>query len=198
VRDSGPRIQYANYREVTVRRPNKIYSEISGDTLNRRFWYDGKTVTMLDKQRNLYARMAARPTIDSTLDYLAQQYGLFLPLADLLFSNPYNVLTEKVRSGAYLGLHTVDRLKAHHVAFTQENVDWQLWVAAGARPLPMKVVITYKQQPGQPAYQATLHDWRVGQRVSDATFRYQLPRGAARIEFIPVGGQPRNVRAVPK
>jgi hypothetical protein len=198
VRESGQKIQYGNYRQVTVRRPNKIYSDIRGDTLNRRVWYDGKTLTMLDKERNLYARVAVRPTIDATLDHLSQQYGVQLPLADLLFSDPYKVLTEKVSSGAYFGLHTVEQRKAHHLAFTQENLDWQVWVAAGARPLPLKVVIAYKQQTGQPGYQATLRDWRLGDSVSDATFRSRLPKNAARIEFIPVGGQPRDVRAVPK
>src|SRR5262245_52210778 len=46
VKDSGQKLKYSNVRDVTVRRPNRIYSEISGDTLNRRFWYDGKTATM--------------------------------------------------------------------------------------------------------------------------------------------------------
>src|SRR4051794_4097001 len=34
VRDSGQKVKYSNYREVTVRRPNRIYSDISGDTMN--------------------------------------------------------------------------------------------------------------------------------------------------------------------
>jgi hypothetical protein len=197
VRDSGERIQYSNYRDVTIVRPNKIYSDVSGDTLNRRFWYDGKSVTMLDKQRNLYAQMPARPTIDTTLDYLAEHYGLAVPMSDLVFSDPYADLTEKVTSGAYLGLHTVDKIQTHHLAFTQENLDWQIWIDAGAVPVPRRVVITYKQQPGQPQYQATLYDWSSGQHVSvsDALFHFHAPSGATRIEMVPVGGQPHHMRA---
>src|SRR5690348_7839368 len=40
IRDSGQRIHYSDYRDVTIRRPNKVYSEVSGDMANRRFWYD--------------------------------------------------------------------------------------------------------------------------------------------------------------
>jgi len=197
VRDSGQRVQLSNHRLVSVRRPNMIYSDISGDTLNRRFWYDGKTVTMLDKKRNLYASEAAKQDIDTTLDYLVQRYRLHVPLADLLFSNPYKVLTEKVKTGAYMGLHTVDGFKAHHLAFTQENLDWQVWVDAGARPPPLQVVISYKQRPGQPQFQAMLSDWSTGGHVSEALFHFRPPKGAGRIDLVPVGGQPRNLR-VPK
>jgi hypothetical protein len=194
VQDSGQKLKYSNVRDVTIRRPNRIYSEISGDTLNRRFWYDGKSVTMLDTKRNLYASAAAAPSIDATLDYLAKTYRLHVPLADLIFSDPYRVLTENVKSGAYLGVHSVDRFMAHHLAFTQEHLDWQIWIDTGARPVPRRVVITYKELPGQPEYQATLYDWSMGRPVSEATFRFRRPKGAARIEIIPVGSQPRNVR----
>jgi hypothetical protein len=200
VRDSGQRIQYCNFRDVTIVRPNKIYSDVVGDTLNRRFWYDGKTATMLDKQRKLYSQVPAPPTIDATLDYLAEHYGLAVPLSDLVFSDPYAELTEKVTSGAYLGLHTVDQIQTHHLAFTQENLDWQIWIDAGAAPVPRRVVITYKQQPGQPQYQATLYDWSSGEHVSvsNALFHFHPPKGAARIEMVPVGGAPHHLKALPQ
>jgi hypothetical protein len=195
VRPWGQKFKFSNYRDVTIRRPNRIYSAINGDTVNRRFWYDGKSVTLLDTKRNLYASAVAKPTIDSTLDHLAKTYRLHVPLADLVFSDPYRVLTENVKSGAYLGIHSVDRFKAHHLAFTQERLDWQIWIDTGARPVPRKVVISYKTQPGQPEYQATLYDWSAGRNVSDATFRFRPPQGAVKIQIVPAGSQPRNVRA---
>jgi hypothetical protein len=194
VRTSGQKVRFSNYRDVTIRRPNRIYSEVSGDTLNRRFWYDGQTMTMLDTKHNLYATAPAASTIDATMDLLANQYRLYVPLADLVFSDPYQELTEHVQSGAYLGVHMVDRIKAHHLAFTQEHLDWQIWIDAGACPVPRKVVINHKDQPGQPEYQATLHDWSFGPPAPEGMFHFRRPKGASQIEIIPVGKQPHNVR----
>jgi hypothetical protein len=196
VRVSGQKVRFSNYRDVTIRRPNRIYSEVAGDTLNRHFWYDGKSMTMLDTKRNLYATAPAAPTIDATLDRLARDYRLYVPLADLVFSDPYQELTEHVQTGAYLGVHSVDRYRAHHLLFTQEHVDWQIWIDAGARPVPRKVVITHKDQPGQPEYQATLYDWSVGPPAPEGMFHFRPPKGATRIEIVPVGKQPHDVRKV--
>jgi hypothetical protein len=194
IRDSGQRIHYSDYRDVTVRRPNKIYSDVSGDMANRRFWYDGKTVTLLEKQPNLYSQIKAPATIDGMLDFMHKRYGLHVPLSDLVVNHPYQDLTENVKTGTYLGVHMVDRSPAHHLAFTQDNVDWQVWVDAGAAPLPRKVIITYKQQPGQPDYQATLYNWIPGGRIEDGLFQFHPPKGAQRIEFVPPGGQPHHLR----
>jgi hypothetical protein len=194
VRPSGQKVQYSRHRRVAVRRPNRIYSEANGDTASRRFWYDGKTITLLDRRQNLYGQTKAARDIDSTLDGISQTYGLSLPLMDLLFHDPYAALTEKVASGAYMGVHQVEGSPAHHLAFTQENVDWQIWVDLGSRPLPRKVVISYKSLPSQPQYQATLSRWDVATRLSDTTFQFHPPKGAAKIEVVPLGGQPESVQ----
>jgi hypothetical protein len=194
VRGSGQRIQYSRQRSVAVRRPNRMYSDARGDAGGRRFWYDGKSVTLLDPQRNLYASTKAARDIDTTLDLVVRTYGLHLPLMDLLARDPYAALTEHVTSGLYMGIHSVDETPAHHLAFTQENVDWQIWIDTGASPLPRKVVITYKQLPGQPQFQATTTAWDTIARLSDATFQFRRPKRAAKIEIVPFGKQPPNVR----
>src|ERR1051326_8157598 len=43
VRASGQKLQYSRHRRIAVRRPNRVYSDATGDTASRRFWYDGKT-----------------------------------------------------------------------------------------------------------------------------------------------------------
>ena len=194
VRPSGQKVQYSRHRRVAVRRPNRVYSDAVGDTASRRFWYDGQTVTLLDRQQNLYGQTKAARDIDTTLDGISRTYGISLPLMDLLFRDPYAALTEKVATGAYMGVHHVEGSPAHHLAFTQETVDWQIWVDVGSRPLPRKVVIAYKRLPSQPQFQANLSRWDVNTRLSDSTFRFRPPKGAAKIEVLPLGAQPQGVR----
>jgi len=69
------------------------------------------------------------------------------PLADLLSDDLYSVLMKNAVTCRYLGLHYADGIKCHHIAATQKNIDWQIWVDAGDVPQLRKIVITYKQRP---------------------------------------------------
>jgi hypothetical protein len=58
--DGELRRQLTNVRRVAVERPNHVAADATGDTLNRASWYDGRTVTVLDKEHNVYATIEAQ------------------------------------------------------------------------------------------------------------------------------------------
>lgn len=180
---SGQKIQLCNRREVLVRRPNGLFARSEGDTTSRLFYYDGKTVAMLDPTAKVYATHEAPATLDAMFDFLHQQLGFSLPTADLLFSDPYKVLTEQVEGGDYLGLHHVGKKKCHHLAFQQRHIDWQLWVDAGDKPLPLKFLLTYRRMPGEPQF-ATVFEWDLSAKVAEDAFVFKPPEGAKKIEFL--------------
>ena len=82
VPDGELRRQLTNVRRVAVERSNHLAADVTGDTLNRASWYDGRSVTVLDKEHNVYATIEAPGTIDATFDKLEDEYGVVLPLAD--------------------------------------------------------------------------------------------------------------------
>jgi hypothetical protein len=47
--------------------------QVLGDEMDRSVWYDGKTLSLLDKQHNVYAVNQAPDTIDAMLDYVAEE-----------------------------------------------------------------------------------------------------------------------------
>ena len=153
-----------------------------GDTLNRAAWYDGRTVTVLDKEHNVYATIEAPATIDATFDKLEDEYGVVLPLADLLYADPYAVLMAGVTYGRYLGLHQAAGVECHHLAFSQERIEWQVWIDAGDKPLPRKLVISYVQEPGEPQYSAVIRRWNLESKVPDGLFTFEAPEGAQKID----------------
>ena len=51
-----------------------------------------------------------------------------------------------------------------HYAFRQGDVDWQIWIERGERPLPRKLVITTREEVGQPQYSAEL-TWNLNPQV---------------------------------
>jgi hypothetical protein len=180
--DGELRRQLTNVRRVAVERPNHVAADATGDTLNRASWYDGRTVTVLDKEHNVYATIEAPGTIDATFDKLQDEYGVVLPLADLLYSDPYAVLMAGVTYGRYLGLHQAAGVDCHHLAFSQDTIEWQIWIDAGDKPLPRKLVISYVQEPGEPQYSAVIRRWNLESKVPEGLFTFEAPEGAQKID----------------
>ncbi len=190
VQDDGRKLQHGNRRRLVVGRPNRLAAEVSGDRGNRRFVYDGKSVSILDKDNKTYVVLAAPGTIDAMLDDLHDKYGHNQTLADLLFSNPYAVLTERLTSGAYVGVGHVHGVKCHHLSFRQSTIDWQLWVDAGEKPLVRKFLITFKRVSGQPQYTAVFSHWNEAPELTGATFEFKPPVGAKKMDALKRSGGP--------
>jgi hypothetical protein len=180
--DGQLRRQLTNVRRIAIERPNHLASDANGDTLNRAFWCDGRLATVLDKDDNVYATLEAPATVDATLDMLVEDYGVALPLVDFLYSDPYAVLMERVTYGRYLGLHQAAGVACHHLAFSQDTIEWQIWIDAGRTPLPRKLVISYVQEPGEPQYSATVRRWSLHSEVPAGLFTFEAPEGAQRVD----------------
>lgn len=182
LRDNQPRVQLTNARKVVVERPSRFVSDATGDTLNRSVWFDGQTVSSLDKSHNTFATLKAPGSIDVVLDMLMDRFDIDVPLADFLYADPYSILMEKVTFGRYLGVHQAAGSPCHHLVFSQETIEWQIWIAADNEPLPRKFVITYVREPGEPQYSATITKWNLKPEISDNLFQFQAPQDAERID----------------
>ncbi len=181
---SGGKIQYGGTADISVRRPNRLHVAYRGDERHSRVFFDGQTITLYDVAVGVYAVTAVPAEIDKAVDFIFDKYGFSVPIADLVYADPYATLTEKVQSGSLVGRHAVDGTPAYHLAFTQETIDWQIWIEDGPRPLPRKLVITYKNEPGSPQYAARLSGWDFQPRLSDHYFQFHPPAGASEMEFL--------------
>jgi hypothetical protein len=183
---SGEKIQYGGTADVSVRRPDRLHVEYRGDERQSRIVFDGRTFTIYDVAVNVYAATEVPSGIDDAVDRVFEKYGFSVPIADLVYQDPYATLTENVQTGSLVGLHSVDGTPCHHLAFTQETIDWQIWIENGPRPVPRKLLITHKNEPGSPQYAARLSGWDFQPRLSDHYFQFHPPAGADEIEFLPL------------
>ncbi len=186
VMPTGQTVQFGRTMDLLVRRPNGIRAIVNGDRFQKRFWYDGQRLTLYDVPDNVYATTEAPGDIDAALDFAMEQLGVTFALADFVYRDPYATLIEHVESGFYVGLHRVDGIRTHHLAFSQEGIDWQIWIEDGPHLVPRKFVITYKDLPGSPQFTAVLSDWNLDVRLPDVLFEFEPPFGATLIEFLPV------------
>jgi len=185
---SGQKIQYAGAVDVTVRRPNGIYVDYRDDVSAKRFWYDGKTGTLLDLAQARYSTADLPGEIDAAMDQLQQRYNLALPLADLISSDLFEIIDERAIAWGYIGIHDVEGALTHHLAIVGENADLQIWIQKDGLPLPLKFVVTYKNAPSAPQYEAVLMDWDLEAKIAAGSFEPALPKGAQQIEFLVVEG----------
>ena len=182
VDEAGQKIQFSHAVRMDVKRPDGLRLEISSPNSARGFWYDGKTLTILDRKHNWYSTTNMPANLDDAVD-AAHDQGIDLPLIDLAMSDPYANATAKVQTGRYYGIATVLGVSCHHLAFTQENVDWQVWIEDGPQPLIRKFVITYKNDPGAPEFTALITHWEMTDRIADSDFVFERPTGATEIEM---------------
>jgi hypothetical protein len=181
--ETGQLSQFSRETKVLVSRPDKLVADTRGDDVSRSVWYDGRTLTLLDKPSNTYASIQVPESIEKMLDFVIEQYGLTVPMADLLVNDSYDSLIANVESGTYIDQHAVGDHTCHHLSFCQELIDWQIWIDAGETPVPRKLVITYKQEPGHPQYLATMDDWDLSPTISPGQFQSRPAAGAKRGEM---------------
>jgi hypothetical protein len=179
---SGQRIQAGRTIELQVRRPNRLRAEVHSTRRNRELFYDGNAITLFNRAQNFYGTVRASGSLDEALDVASERFGIAMPLEDFIRSDPHKDLLEKATSGTDIGSATVLGEACEHLAFTQDNIDWQIWIENGAKPVPRKVVITYKDEPDSPQYTAIFSNWDFTTKLPDFLFTFEPPAGALKIK----------------
>ena len=184
VLSNAQKIQYGGIASVEVRRPNNLHVRYSGAERQTQVFYDGRNFTILDSAKMVYTKTSVPPTIDSAIDKIFDQFGFSVPIADLVYEDPYRILIENVETGFLVGRQLINGRSTFHLAFTQKEIDWQIWIEDGPRPLPRKLLITYKNETGSPQYTAILSGWDFQPRLSESFAEFHPPLGSDEIEFL--------------
>jgi hypothetical protein len=177
------KIQFASSGTVVLSRPDKLRGTRTGGYHDIAFFFDGKTFTMHDRVNAAYARAAAVGSIDDLIVKLRDEFSVEAPGADILFSNAYSVLVETAFDSKHIGLGVIDGVECEHLAFRTPEVDWQIWIESGARPIPRKYVITSKTLAGAPQYTLRIKEWKSDAQVAADGFAFKPPAGAKQVEF---------------
>jgi hypothetical protein len=175
------KIGLASSGTLTLNRPDKLHATRTGGFANVEMVFDGKTLTLFGKNANLYAQVEAPGTIDQLVDVLRDKYHRPVPAADLLMADPYKELMPMVNNGKDLGSGVIHGNECDHLAFRTKEVDWQIWIAQGARPYPCRYVITSKKVTGWPQYTIDIWGWKAGTEVASDNFKLEIPAGAKQL-----------------
>lgn len=182
----GRKLQYGLDMEAFFRRPDKLRINGEGDVENKQLIFDGKTLTLYDKDKNHYGAIESAGDIDAALDKANKEYGLRVGLAELGANRLAEHANQDLTNSLYVGESKVRGVLCHHLAFDKKDVHYQLWVEAGDKPLLCKIVVTQKKLPGSPQWTAYFSDWNFAPQLADNLFTFTPPEGAQKIKFIPV------------
>lgn len=184
VQKSGQKIEFNEIRKVTLSRPDKLRIEGErSDGAKTLVVFNGKEITLIDGASNVYATGPQPGNIDHSVVHFVSDLGMRLPLAVMLLTRMPSEFESRVTTVDIVEKATVLGRPTHHLAARTKDVDFQVWVADGDQPVPLRVVITYKKSPGQPQFWAQFSDWNLAPVVSDANFAAQIPAGAQKVAF---------------
>jgi hypothetical protein len=181
VSKQNQKVGLASSGKLALNRPDKLTATRTGGFADVEFSSDGKTLTFLGRNANVYAQAAAPASIDQLVDELRDTYHRPVPAADLLLSNVYDQLMPQVTDAKDLGTGVINGVECDHLAFRTSDVDWQIWIAEGSRPYPCRYVITSTQIAGSPQYTIDIKTWKTGAEVPTDRFSPTVPAGAKKL-----------------
>lgn len=95
-----------------------------------------------------------------------------------------NLGLDNIESAMNAGQDIVGGELCDHYAFRQDQVDWQIWIATGSRPLPRKLVITSRANEARPQ-SVTQYRWNLIPKLRSLCSRSRHQRGHARQSLFP-------------
>jgi hypothetical protein len=175
------KIQFASSGKMTLSRPDKLRVSRTGGYADVEIVFDGKTISALGKNINAFTQMEAAGSIDLLISKLRGMNIVSAPGADFLGTHVFEDLMDGVISAKHIGLGVVDGVECEHLAFRGRDVDWQIWIEVGARPIPRKYVITSKAVGAAPQYTLRIKDWKTDAPAGADLFTFTPPAGANKV-----------------
>lgn len=172
------KLQFDTSIHGMIRRPNLAFVEKTGAE-NTSIWFDGSTLTILDRNVNTFVRVGVNGNLDAMLSKL-EELHVDVPFGGLLSSDLQQKVAEYAYQADYYAPTVINDRPSHHLALRQANVDWQLWTDM-EKNTPTKIVITSKMLAGAPNHELLIRELRLDAPMEGTSFRAVLPAGAREV-----------------
>jgi hypothetical protein len=134
----GKKLQYEIDLETFVRRPDLLRVNAEGDLIDKQFFFDGKTITLYDKDHNVYGVLEVPPNIESALAKASKNFGVRVALTDLASPDLWELLNKRIKTSLYVGQSKIRGVLCHHLSFDGDKVQLQVWIEAGINPCSVR------------------------------------------------------------
>jgi len=170
--------------ELKVQRPGSLHiSHFDGERTQDLYVHEG-TLTLYQSVEGYFASTEVPDGIEAAMTFALENLDIEAPLMDLIAQDVFAHLAGTSDPVLYLaGKSPIGGTDCHHIAIRNAEVDIQIWVEEGDRPLPRQLILTSKWEGGAPRFVARMQ-WDLEPEFADSDFEFEAPEGASRIDFI--------------
>jgi hypothetical protein len=190
VQDSGIKVEFGKSARVMVGRPDRLRLESQRrDGLRSIMVFDGENLWAYAPDHHVYATTPQPGPLDESVHFVVTELRVKAQMAELISPELYETVTAGLTRALYLGETVLAGTDCHHLLMSNGYADFQLWIATGDAPLLRRVVITYREEEGQPQFRASFLDWDMSPDDADEAFTFTPPEDAERVRFYIPGPQ---------
>jgi len=179
----GQKLQHSASAVVQVERPNRMRAVMTSARAERRLAYDGTSVTLYTPMQKFYSTVPFTGTLAELVTKLEERYAVEVPLSDLFVWGTAEAPLDVIDSAMNAGQDFIGDELCDHYAFRQGQIDWQIWISAGGKPLPRKIVITNRADDARPQ-SVSLLDWNLKPGFTSKSFKFTPPKDATAVELL--------------
>jgi len=182
---TGQKIEFNELRNVTLARPDRMRVDVEQSDGDRTLiLFDGEKITVSDPEQKTYAIADGPGDVDHAILFFLNDLRLKFPLAMMFVTKLPSELESRVRSVSFVERDDTMDVPCIHLAARTDEVDFQIWIPSQDAPLPRRVVITYKNEPGQPQFRADFSNWNLSPNLPQGFFTFTPPGDARQIPFL--------------
>ncbi|MBB3457536.1 hypothetical protein FHT86_005854 [Rhizobium sp. BK313] len=176
------KLQFVSSGTASLERPDKLRITRTGGFADVDVSFDGSTLTVHGKNLDAYAKIDAKGSVDDLLGRLMDA-GVEAPGADLLSSDVFDLLMSDVTVAKHVSSAFVDGVECEYLTFRTPEIDWQIWIQAGPKPIPRRYVITSKHVGQAPQYTLEINDFKSGPEVAAVSYNIEIPTSAKKVDL---------------
>ena len=189
VHDGRQKLTYVRSGQTTMARGQGFVSRTEREGALRNYYYDGSVFIVASPNQKFYASTPFSGGFDALVREVRERTGAIIPLWSMMSENLPNGLLDDVLTADYLGLTLIAGREVHHLAFTEKEEDWQVWISTDeSAPLPLMLVGTEKTKVGWPQYRAYMSDWNLSPVIENGQFRFSPAVDDIRVSLPTISG----------
>jgi len=176
------KLQFVSSGTANLTRPDKLRVTRTGGFADVELTFDGTTLMIHGKNLGAYASIDAKGSVDELFERLTDA-GVEAPGADLLAANVFDLLMTDVIDAKHISSAYVGGVECAYLTFRTPEIDWQIWIEAGDKPIPRRYVITSKHVGQAPQYTLEISDFKSGADAAKVSYKIDIPKSAKKVDL---------------
>ena len=183
VQDSGLKVEFGGSRHSTIQRPDhfRLDSQRRAGSAGIMV-FDGKQLSAFVPEHKAYATTEFEGDMQEAIDYLVSELRVKAPLAELVSPDVATAIRKDLTRALHLGPAIVAGHDTHHLLLSNDYADFQMWIDEGDEPVMRRIVITYREERGEPQFRAQFVEWDFSPDTK-GLFDFEPPEDAERVLF---------------